>query len=469
MSEHDATPGISKNEYARRRHEFMRRLVKKSSDQPNHLVILQAPPVTFSAPDVPHPFRQDSNFLYLTGFREPDSVLVLHNIGDGDSCRSTLFVAPRNEYKELWEGPRAGVDGASALTGVDSVLEKHELYDYLQTYAKRRFVFWRDSSKRLSPVSIPSKSIPVIGGQERQQKLSMDIDHLLSQSTLNGGASNPIPILHDLRWIKSEAEIDLLRRAGRIGAESMIETMRFSKPGIVENVLGAKMDLECRLRGADHLAYPPVIAGGARANIIHYLNNDQRITKDENLVLMDAGCDVSGYVSDITRTWPVTGRFTDPQRILYEIVHQVQLELLNYVATVRPIGLKDVFLTMLELLAFGIREAGILKNPSKNEDDDEAEIRQADRFCPHHVSHYLGMDVHDVDTVSKQIDLKPGVVITVEPGIYIKPNDQSVKEEFRGYGIRIEDDVLITETGAEVLTDAVPKSPSDLESIVRSG
>ncbi|KAL1243442.1 Xaa-Pro aminopeptidase [Trichinella spiralis] len=386
------TPGILKTEYAERRAKFWSSVWKhaqaNNTNMNSCVVLIPAASVRFCAPDVPHVFRQESNFFYLCGFQEPDK---------------------RSPHKELWEGTLAGCDGAKWLTDVDWATVHGDFTKFFEEYLLANGQ--ARSTMMYSVVSDLSAANPCY-------KKALEIAKNLA---IYGESA--LELIHRLRWIKSSAEVELMRKACSIGSEALAETMRYTRHCRNENVLVAKMDLELRLRGAKQLAYPPVVAGGPRANIIHYLDANQ-IIEENDLILMDVGCEVGGYVSDITRTWPVSGVFSKPQSIFTEL-----------------------------------QNAGLLS--------DKLTAQQAfnavDQICPHHVGHYLGLDVHDTHTVPKDIPFQTGVVITVEPGLYFPSDCVDVPEEFRGIGMRIEDDVLVTSAGVEVLTDRCAKSKSDLQ------
>lgn len=295
-------------------------------------------------------------------------------------------------------------------------------------------------------------------------KVSNIIAEHLKNAALPKFVESPTAFVHQQRIIKSAAEQQLMRHTCAIASQAINATMRETKPGDSEHHVFARVDYKCRMAGASFLAYPPVVASGRNATVIHYVQNSQRIA-DGDMILMDAGCEYGGYSSDITRTWPVTGRFNDAQRVLYEVVWLLQREL---IATINRDGgrtLDELFDTMCLRLGQLLQEAGLLRRTLAGQDL----ARAAFRLCPHHVSHYLGMDVHDTPMISRQMPLRPGVVCTVEPGIYIGDDITDVPPEFRGLGIRIEDDVLILDEGeVEVLTDACVKDPAELETLVAS-
>ncbi|XP_048473294.1 xaa-Pro aminopeptidase 3 [Rhincodon typus] len=261
-----------------------------------------------------------------------------------------------------------------------------------------------------------------------------------------------------LRLTKSDTEIELLKTAAKVTSEAFISTMFSTKAPVDEAYLYAKFDFECRARGADLLAYPPVVAGGNRSNTLHYVKNNQMI-KDGEMVLLDGGCEYSGYVSDVTRVWPINGRFTGPQAELYQAVLDVQKSCLSLCTP--GISLENIYTFMLTMLVQKLKDMGILQENSNQHDAYKVAVN----YCPHHVGHYLGMDVHDTPGISRSIALQPGMVVTIEPGIYIPEDNTSAPSRFRGMGIRIEDDVLITEEGPTILSADCPKELHELEQI----
>ncbi|KAE9531480.1 hypothetical protein AGLY_010686 [Aphis glycines] len=287
-----------------------------------------------------------------------------------------------------------------------------------------------------------------------------------SKTVNNAAAENSIYLddslvehCHKLRLYKSLAEQRLMRQSCQIASKAFIKAMMSTKPGSTEHELYATLDYECRMGGAEYLAYPPVVATGNNANTLHYIDNKQKI-KDGDLILVDAGCEYHGYSSDISRTWPASGWFSDAQKTLYEATLCVQKELID-MCQERP-SLDTLYEAMCFKLGKALAAAHVFK---KNVDPSELNML-ARALCPHHVSHYLGMDVHDIGTVKKSIKTEPGFIITVEPGVYVSKNNIRVHEEFLGLGIRIEDDVLITENSIEVLSEDCPKEIEDIEKII---
>ncbi|KAG8259567.1 Xaa-Pro aminopeptidase 3, variant 2 [Homalodisca vitripennis] len=483
----EVVAGIQKDEFSERRNTFIHNILQTESKS-NHLVIIPSATRVYMSEKIPYVFRQNTDFLYLTGCLEPDCALVLTASQEND-VMSTLFLRKKDKRAEKWDGPRTacddgcfnnvsvqrqllaiaklelhlstegcevesqvniqcgvtlqGVEGAVYLFGVDQALPISELNKFLVTYAKtyNKFTLWYDFLSCIHPEihavikSFSSSSVKVV--------------------------ESPKPIIHQQRLIKSPAEQKLMAKTCEIASKAMVNTIAATKPGVTEHLLFAKMDFECRANGADFLAYPPVVAAGNNANIIHYISNLQK-TEAGEMVLMDAGCSLSGYCSDLTRTWPVSGHFTDSQRILYEIVLETQQQLISLCHS--QYTLDHLFNVMCHILGQKLIEAGVFKNSA----DKNHPSKMAYDLCPHHASHYLGMDVHDTSTVSRTIAMKQGMVITVEPGLYIADNDPVVRKEFQGQGIRIEDNILITASDPVVLTGSCPKEAEVVQKLVNS-
>nr|AMO02518.1 xaa-pro aminopeptidase 3 [Tityus serrulatus] len=447
MQEGHVVPGLTQEEFRDRRFRLMeniwKHMLKTASTIQNHIVVIPSATRVYMTDKIPYPFRQNTDFLYMTGFQEPDSVLILHSLPNKTlpEHKSILFVQKKVPQTELWEGPRSGPDGAIDLLGIDSAYNIEELEKFLSTFVhdNQKFILWYDY--------LSSPQLPM---HEVMRDFVANCRH--------SGFESCRPLIQQLRLIKSDAEIKLMKKSTEIASEAMQEVMKSSHPLVTESQLYAKMDFECRIREAEHLAYPPVVAGGTRANIIHYTANNQRILGNE-MVLMDAGCEYRGYASDLTRTWPVNGRFTRPQRELYEAILAVQEELIELCASFT--SLDQLFHAMCQLIGSKLQELGIVST-----NIGKIELGKiAYNYCPHHVGHYLGMDVHDTTLISRSIKLKPGMIITIEPGIYIRENNQRVPSKYRGLGIRIEDDILVTDVGPEVLTAHCPKTIEDIEKL----
>nr|CAB3267793.1 probable Xaa-Pro aminopeptidase 3 [Phallusia mammillata] len=452
MKQDEVTPSLSKLDYESRRSSLMSsvaaaNVVSENNTAKAHVVILFGEPITYMTEDIPYPFHQNTNFRYLTGFLEPDSCLIMETFPGDTSCeyKSTLLVRDRDSSKELWHGPRAGVEGALQHTGVDYTKSIEDFPNLLSKFLSEDYTVWYDFQKKTN-MQLHLKHMTPFLNKAFDKKI------------------NICPIsdfIHRQRHIKTENEVYLMGKAGLITAEAFKRVIPISFANINESSIHAMLDCECRLGGAQMLAYPPVVAGGNRANTLHYIVNDQRI-KDGELVLVDAGAEYHGYVADITRTWPINGRFSKAQRLVYDAVLRVQeacVLLCRVGAT-----LQQIYVVMISMLAQELVENDVLID--KVEKEDLPMVGR--KFCPHHVGHWLGMDVHDTDGIAKSTTLAPGMVVTIEPGIYIRSDDVTVREEFRGIAIRIEDDVLVTSSGPVVLTDACPKNGDDIENLITS-
>jgi Xaa-Pro aminopeptidase len=410
--------------------------------QPGVLVLFAAP-VAIRNNDVEHEYRQDSDFYYLTGFDEQDSVLVLRSEGEP---RSVLFVRPRDPERETWDGPRAGVEGAVRDFGADQALPIAEL-----------------AAKLPELLSGCSRVFYHLGREpEHDQKLLAAIQVLRRRTRTPGVFPTTIvdsdTVLHELRLVKGPEEIELMRRALAVTAAGHREIMRATRPGMHEYELEALLRRTFRAGGAERPAYSPIVGSGPNATILHHRKNDRQI-KDGDLVLCDAGCEYGYYAADVTRTYPANGRFSPEQAKVYEVVLRSQDAAIE--KCVVGATLDDVHTAALDVIVDGLIELGLIEGPR------DAALREQ-RYKPyfmHRTSHWLGMDVHDVGrycTDKGQRALEPGMVLTVEPGIYIAESAQ-VPAGFRGIGVRIEDDVLVTANGPDVLSHEIPKTLEEVE------
>ncbi|XP_073500259.1 xaa-Pro aminopeptidase 3 isoform X1 [Phyllobates terribilis] len=447
LKQGEVTPGLTQTEYALRRHKLMSQIHTESQAlglDTDHAAVFLSSAVMYMSNDIPFPFHQNNDFLYLCGFLEPDSILLLQSRPGHcmPSHTATLFVPRRDTGRELWDGPRSGPDGAVALTGVDEAYPLEEFKHIFPRLLDKKITLWYDYM-RPPHHSLHSNFIQPLVESNAKLKDRIKFTQRLTQR---------------LRLIKSQAEIDLMKKAGHISSHAFIETMHWSKAPVDEALIYAKFDFECRTRGAEILAYPPVVAGGNRANTLHYVKNNQ-IIKPGEMVLLDGGCEASCYVSDITRTWPVNGKFTAAQEELYESVLEVQKSCICL--CIPGTSLENLYSHMLTQLGIKLRDLGIVQKRCS----DGQLFKAARRYCPHHVGHYLGMDVHDTPDMSRSLPLQPGMVITIEPGIYIPVNDIEAPEKFRGIGIRIEDDVVITEQSPLVLSADCPKEVYEIQHV----
>ncbi|XP_035742435.1 xaa-Pro aminopeptidase 3-like isoform X1 [Vespa mandarinia] len=441
LKDGEVMPGIHRNEFEQRRLKLIENIKFNSDKIEQHksqFVIIPSSSKVYMSEKIPYVFRQNTDFLYFCGCQEPNTILVITSVGD--TVTSILFMNQKDQHSELWEGPKTGVEAAPNLFGVNKALPVTEFERFFFSFINehKNNIIWYDDSNVL------------------QTQLHTKLNELIKVN--NQKFTSPKNLFHKIRSIKSQSEINLMQKSCDIASMAIKKTIQASKPEMNEHQLFAIVDYECRINGAEFLAYPPVVAAGNNANIIHYISNNQ-IIQNEDMVLMDAGCQYHGYTSDITRTWPINGKFMPEQRILYEIVLDVQKELLQRLKEMPT--LDQLFHCMCSLLGERLQEIGLIP---KSLSGDKL-ISAAFSYCPHHVSHYLGMDVHDTAKISNSVPLQPGMIITIEPGIYINHKNPLAPSNFHGLGIRIEDDVLIKESGPLVLSKNCPKEITEIEAI----
>ncbi|XP_076232063.1 xaa-Pro aminopeptidase 3 [Calliopsis andreniformis] len=442
MKDGEIVPGIQLYEVKTRRDKLIESIISHTSStnvNKSHIIILPSSSKVYMSDKIPYVFRQNTNFLYFTGCQEPDCVLVITS--KNENFVTTLFMRQQDEHSELWDGPRTKIAAAPKIFGVDSALPITEFDHFFTSFINenKKSTIWYDNIDIAQP------------NLHRQ---------LLELLKMNNGQTfvSPMNIIHKIRLIKSQSEIDLMKKSCKIISAAISRTIEMSKPKMSEHQLFAIVDYECRMNGAEYLAYPPVVAAGKNANIIHYISNNQ-IIQNGDMVLMDAGCEYHGYSSDVTRTWPINGTFNQEQKTLYSILLEIQSSLIHKLKEMP--SLDQLFHDMCSLLGKRLQEIGLIpKHLSK-----EKLLSAAYTYCPHHVSHYLGMDVHDTGKISRSIRLQPGMIITIEPGIYVNPKNRFAPPEFYGLGIRVEDDVLITESGPIVLTKDCPKEINEIEAL----
>ncbi|XP_030544924.1 intermediate cleaving peptidase 55, mitochondrial isoform X2 [Rhodamnia argentea] len=420
LNEGEITPGITAEEYMSRRNRLLDLLPEKG------LAIIAAAPVKMMTDVVPYTFRQDADYSYITGCQQPGGIAVL-----GRECGLCMFMPEATPHDVLWQGLVAGVDVALETFKADSAYPMSRLPKILSEMI-------RQSSRLFHNVNT---AVPEYTNLEAYQ---------LAAS--NGKVNNLYAYTHELRWTKSSAELKLMRESASIASQALLQTMMHSKVYPHEAMLSAKVEYECRMRGAQRMAFNPVVGGGNNGSVIHYSRNDQRIA-DGNLVLMDVGCELHGYVSDLTRTWPPCGSFSPSQQELYDLLLQTNKECIKLCKPGTTI--REIHKYSVEMLCRGFKEIGLLK-------DDWSSYHQLN---PTSIGHYLGMDVHDCSSVNYDRPLKPGVVITIEPGVYI-PYNFNCPEWYQGIGIRIEDEVLITDAGYEVLTGSMPKEVKHIAALL---
>ncbi|SDH68083.1 Xaa-Pro aminopeptidase [Pseudomonas flavescens] len=433
---------ISKAEYARRRKALMALM------EPNSIAILPAAPVFIRNRDVEHIYRQDSDFQYLSGFPEPEAVIAL--IPGREHGEYVLFCRERDPERELWDGLRAGQEGAISRFGADDAFPIGDIDDILPGLIEGR-----------------ERVYYAVGTNPEFDRHLMDWVNVI-RSKARQGATPPKEFvalnhfLHDLRLYKSAGEVKVMREAAQISARAHIKAMQASRAGLYEYHLEAELDYEFRKGGSKMPAYGSIVAAGKNACILHYRENDA-LLKDGDVVLIDAGCEIDCYASDITRTFPVSGTFTAEQRAIYEIVLAANLEAFKHIAPGRHWN--EAHEATVRVITAGLVELGLLKG-----NVDELIAAEAYKpFYMHRAGHWLGMDVHDVGEYKVGGEwrvLEVGMAMTVEPGIYIAVDNQNVAKKWRGIGVRIEDDVVVTKTGCEILTGDVPKTVDEIEALM---
>ena len=429
-----------KNRYADRRSKLGAMLPNNSA------VVIAGAEVQYRNADSSHAFRQDSNFWYLTGFNEPESTLVLL-INESKDVQSIVFVPKKDALKEIWDGYRAGPNGAVKDHGFDLAFDNTEIDKRLP-----------DLLAGYNPVFYP------VG---KSQKLDADVIDWIKTARSKDRHSSPIDIadasskIGNERLIKDEDEIEIMKKACQISAEAHVEAMKFVKPGMNEQELEAFYQYQFSKRGGRFPAYTPIVAGGENACVLHYVENSKAL-KDGDLVLVDAGCEFELYASDITRTYPINGKFSAAQLAIYEVVLEAQQKSIEAVTVNNNV--MDSQIISEKVITQGLIDLGIL-NGSMEELHETGAFKD---FYMHKIGHWLGIDVHDAGDYTEDgeyMKFKPGMVTTVEPGIYIS-STANVKDQWKGIGIRIEDNILVTAKGNQNLTDFAPSNPKEIEALM---
>ena len=426
--------------YTERRNKLGSMLPKNSA------VVIAGASTQYRNADSSHAFRQDSNFWYLSGFNEAESTLVLL-INENKDVQSIVFVPEKDELKEIWDGYRAGPEGAMKDHGFDLAFNNTEIDQRLpDLLAGRNQVFY--------PVG-------------KSQRLDADIIEWIKSAKSKDRHSSAIDIadasskVGNQRLIKDEDEIKTMKKACQISAEAHVEAMKFVKPGMTEQEMEAFYQYEFSKRGGRFSAYTPIVAGGENACVLHYVENSKAL-QDGELLLVDAGCEFELYASDITRTYPINGKFTAPQLAIYEVVLEAQLKSIEAISTNNNV--MDAQIISEKVITQGLIDLGILQGSME-------ELHAAGAFKDfymHKIGHWLGIDVHDAGDYMEDgeyMKFKPGMVTTVEPGIYIS-SSSDVEDKWKGIGIRIEDDILVTADGNENLTAFVPSNPKEIEALM---
>jgi Xaa-Pro aminopeptidase len=433
---------MDRQEFARRRRQFMRMIGRDA------IAVLPAAPVRHRNGDIQYAYRQDSQFYYLSGFPEPDAVAVL--VPGRAQAEYLLFVREHDALRESWEGAWAGTDGAVERYGADDAFPIADIDEILPGLMEQRSrIFYSMGSHA-----------------EFDPRMLGWVNGIRVHARRGSGALQEFVaighVLDDMRLYKSRAEQVKLRRAAQIAIGAHRRAMRFARPGRMEYEVMAELLHEFRSHNAD-VSYHPIVGGGANACVMHYRDNDRRLC-DGDLLLLDAGCEHDYYASDITRTFPLSGRFTPAQRAVYEVVLEAQIAAID---KVRPGNhWNQPHEAAVRAITQGLIRLGLLKGTLSRLIKEQAYLQ----YFNHRTGHWLGLDVHDVGDYKVGGEwrvLEAGMALTVEPGIYIRPAPR-VPKEFWNIGVRIEDDVLVTHGAPEVLTAALEKTPEAIENLVQS-
>lgn len=438
--------------YAARRSALIAQMQAKGGG----VAIIPTAPEVMRNRDADYPYRHDSYFYYLSGFTEPEAVIVL--ITDNTESKSILFCREKNLEREIWDGYRYGPEAAREAFGFDAAFPIGELNRVMpKLMADAPALFYALGSKLDTQVKEWMQAVRMQARAGVTAPSAMHDVHVM---------------LDEMRLFKDAEEIAIMKRAAGISAEAHRRAMQTCRPGLREYHLEAELLHEFRRSGSQFPAYGSIVATGANACVLHYRASDAEI-KDGDLVLIDAGCELDGYASDITRTFPANGKFSGPQKALYEIVLAAQAAA---VAATRPgKTFMDGHDAAVRVLAQGMLDTGLLDTNKVGKLDDVIEKGAYNRFYMHRTGHWLGMDVHDVGEYREPgtagenrpwRKLQPGMMLTIEPGIYVRPADD-VPETFWNIGIRIEDDALVTADGCELITAAAPKTVAEIEAVMR--
>ena len=423
--------------------EYLNRREKLFETIGDGVAILPAYDYKTMSNDVHYEFRQQSDFLYFTGFDEPNSVALFEG---GNEKKYTLFVPKKDKNFEIWNGRRHGVEGAIQKFGADEAFQIEEFEEKFKGIVKK-----------YENVSFPK------GENTKIENLVKSVISNISKSKKNQG-QDPINItdltydLHKIRLIKSEYELNIIRKSAEISSNAMILGMKVTRVGMKESDVEAVIEYQYAKYGAVRPAYPSIVGAGENATILHYIKNNDYL-KDNDLLLIDAGAEYLGYASDITRTWPINGKFTNEQREIYEIVLKCQKICIEAVKPGVTINILQKI--AVEEISKGLLKLGLLEGDLSTIIHEE----KYKRYFMHGIGHFLGLDVHDTSMLGRDYELTENSYITIEPGIYI-PNEEDIPKAYRGIGIRIEDDILVTMDGNENITKEVPKEIDEIESIV---
>lgn len=435
---------LAQTEFSQRRQQLMAQMAD------NSIAIVPTAAETVRNRDVEHPFRQNSDFYYLSGFAEANACLVL--IPGRKQGEYILFCEEKDPEKEIWSGRRTGPEGAARDFFADEAYPIEALDSVLPSLLEGKSRIYTEMGDNSQ---FDSQLLHWVGQVKAMVRKGAEVPHEFSVLG---------HLLHEMRLIKSSAEIEMMQKAADISAAAHCRAMKNAKPGCFEYQLEADIVHEFMREGSRWPAYPSIVGGGDNACILHYTNNNMMI-EDGSLVLIDAGCELDYYAADITRTFPVNGKFSPEQKALYELVLNAQLAA---IAQVKPGNSWNAgHEAAVEVLVTGLVELGLLKGDVQQLINDESYRK----FYMHRTGHWLGMDVHDVGEyrINKQWrPLKAGMVLTVEPGLYVAPDCEDVDVRWRGIGIRIEDDVVVTAEGCHILSHKAPKTVAEIEALMNN-
>ncbi|HEY9723622.1 MAG TPA: aminopeptidase P N-terminal domain-containing protein [Oscillatoriaceae cyanobacterium] len=432
-------PDATTNLYAERRRRFMQQMEGGAA-------LIPGAATRIRSRDTDYRYRPDSDLVYLTGFREPGSALLL--LPNHPEHRTVMFVQPKDPAAETWNGRRLGAEAAPATLGVDAAYSIDDLEAVLRKYLTGTERLYYGFGTHQDMDRLVLELLPKLGSRNVEPPSQL---------------VDPGTILHEMRLRKDETEIALMRKAAAITAEGYAEAIAAIRPGAGEWEVQAALEYAYRRLGGEGSAYNAIVASGDNATILHYTEND-RVMHAGELLLIDSGAEYKYYACDVTRTYPVSGKFTDAQRAVYDLVLRANQEAITYVRPGEHV--KRYHLHAVEVLTEGMVKLGLLKGDVKTLIEQEAYRR----FYMHGTGHYLGLDTHDVGRYKLKgawRALEPGMVVTVEPGLYVAAGATDVDPAFWGIGVRIEDDVLVTSGGNEVLTAAIPKASDELETLLQ--
>ena len=441
----DKTPTLEMASFQLRREQLAKQM------GPNSIALIDTSPVSYRNADCDYKYRADSYFYYLTGFNEPESFAIIETFSHTDEYRYTLFCRERNVQQEIWHGYRVGTQGAIDEYGADEAYEITQLDEIVsETVAHKDTLYFLIGHRE----SLDTSVLTWLKHAESEHRNSYAIPKNIMDLH---------PILDEMRLIKSEQEVELIQHACNISVNAHKNAMQNVKVGMMEYQLEAELHYVFLKNGCEP-AYNSIVGGGENACILHYVENN-KVLNDGDLVLIDAGCEYANYASDITRTFPVNGKFSQEQKQLYQLVLNAQYAAID--ASQEGVLYNQPHQAAVKVLTQGLIDLALLEG----ELNTLIEQKAYQRFYMHGTGHWLGLDVHDVGQYEinhQSRPLKEGMIITVEPGLYIAIDDKTVEEKWRGIGIRIEDDIMITKQGPKVLTAALVKEIDDIEQLMAS-